>query len=121
MLRSISCAAVAALLLLAPHRADAQIRLIPQIGVYAPFSELPSRQQAVDGGKKASTLAYGVAAELGTPDKVSFRVNLLHATDSDVPVPTVGCQDCQRSTVTTASATLVLRPIPRIVLVQPYA
>jgi hypothetical protein len=121
MLRAISCAAVAALVLLPPRGADAQLRVIPQIGVYAPFADLPSPSEAADAGKKESTLAYGVAAELGTPDKVSFRVNLMHATDSDVPVPSLGCSsDCQRSTVTTASATLVLRPLPRIILVQPF-
>ncbi len=121
MFRVTSCALLAALLLFPPAPSSAQIRLIPSVGVYTPFTDLPSPSQAFDVGKKESTLAYGVAAEIGTPDKVSLRVNLLRATDSEVPVSSFGCDnDCARSTVTSATATLVLRPLPRIVLVQPF-
>jgi len=49
-------------------------------------------------------------------------VNLLRATDSEVPVADIGCQgsDCARSTVSSATATLALRPIPNLILIQPY-
>ena len=121
MLRVTSCALLGALLVFAPAPSSAQIRLIPSVGVYTPFSDLPSPSQALAVGKKESTLAFGVAAEIGTPDKVSLRVNLLRATDSKVPVSSFGCDnDCARSTVTTATGALVLRPLPRIVLVQPF-
>ncbi len=110
-----------ALLLLAAQPAAAQLRLIPQIGIYMPFADLPSPREGAQELKKETTLAYGGALELGTPDAVSFRVNVLHATDSEVPVEDVGCQvDCARSTVIAASATLALRPIPTLILVQPY-
>ena len=113
--------AFGALLLLAAQPAAAQLRLIPQIGIYTPFADLPSPRESAQEFKKEATLAYGGALELGTPDAVSFRVNVLHATDSEVPVEDVGCQvDCARSTVTAASATLALRPIPTLILVQPY-
>jgi len=113
--------AFGALLLLSAQPAAAQLRLIPQIGIYTPFADLPSPREGAQEFKKEATLAYGGALELGTPDAVSFLVNVLHATDSEVLVEDVGCQvDCARSTVTAASATLALRPIPTLILVQPY-
>ena len=124
MNRTVSFASLAALsaLALAPLPAAAQLRLIPQVGLYTPFSKLPSPSAGADELKKEATLAYGLALELGTPDAVSFRVNALHATDSEVPVGDVGCQDdCARSTVSTLSGTLAIRPIPNLILVRPYA
>jgi hypothetical protein len=112
--------AAALSLLLSVQPAAAQIRLIPQVGIYSPFAKLPSPQAGVDGLEKDGTLAFGAALELGTPDAVSFRVNLLHATDSEVPVTDIGCdQDCARSSVSTGTATLVLR-LPNLIVVQPY-
>lgn len=119
ILPAAATAALAAILTAAP--AAAQLRIIPQVGLYTPFTELPSPRAGVDELKKKSTLAFGAALELGQPDKVSFRVNVLHATDSEIPVVDVGCQsDCARSTVSTATATLALRPLPNLILVQPY-
>jgi hypothetical protein len=39
-----------------------------------------------------------------------------------VPVGSLGCSgsDCARSTVTSATGTLALRPIPNLIIVQPY-
>jgi hypothetical protein len=120
MIRVIGCAALASLLLSA-QPAAAQLRLIPQVGLYTPFAELPSPSVGADELKKEGSLAYGAALELGTPDAVSFRLNVLHATDSEVPYTDVGCdEDCARSTVSAASATLALRPFPNIIVVQPY-
>ena len=120
MIRVIGCAALASLLLSA-QPAAAQLRLIPQVGLYTPFAELPSPGEGADELKKEGSLAYGAALELGTPDAVSFRLNVLHATDSEVPYTDVGCdEDCARSTVSAATATLALRPFPTIIVVQPY-
>jgi hypothetical protein len=119
MIRVIGLAAALSLLLSA-QPAAAQLRLIPQIGLYTPFAELPSPQVGADELKKDGTFAFGAALELGTPDKVSFRVNLLHATDSEVPISDIGCdENCARSSVSAATATLALRPL-NLVLVQPY-
>src|SRR5262245_36993845 len=91
--------------------ASAQIPLLPQVGLYQPFSELPSAGGGFDEIKRKGSFAFGGAIELGQPDNVSFRVNVLHATDAEVPVDrvTVGCQnDCARSTLTSATATFAL-------------
>ena len=115
----LACAALVCALSATP--AAAQIRLIPQVGLYTPFTDLPSLRAGADEVKKEATLAFGAALELGQPDAVSFRVNVLHATDSEVPVADVGCQtDCARSTVSTATATLAFRPLPNIILVRPF-
>ena len=120
MIRVIGLAAALSLLLGA-RPAAAQLRLIPQIGLYTPFAELPSPQVGAAELKKDGTFAFGAALELGTPDKVSFRVNVLHATDSEVPISDIGCdEDCARSSVSAATATLALRPLPNLVVVQPY-
>ena len=120
MNRVIVCA-VASLLLVGAQPAAAQLRLIPSVGLYSPFGELPSPGAGVDDLKKDGSFAFGAALELGTPDKVSFRINAMHATDSEIPYTEVGCdEDCARSTVSAATATLALRPLPVIVVAQPY-
>ncbi len=107
--------------LLAPGGARAQLRILPQAGLYAPASDLPTASEAVDIGRKQSTLALGLGVELGNTRGTSLRIDGLHATASDVPVTGVGCQSCSaRSTVTTLTAALVLRPLPNIILVRPY-
>jgi hypothetical protein len=120
-LSAVACAVAACLLL--PHSSSAQIRLIPQVGLYNQFSHLPQFRAGYQDFKKQSTLAYGGSLELGRPDKVSFRLNGLFATDSKSPVGSLGCQssdDCARSTVAVGTATLAFRPIPQIILVTPY-
>jgi hypothetical protein len=122
LLRTSALTALGSALLAPP--ASAQIRLIPQVGLYQPFTKLPAAGAGFEEVKKQASFAFGAGIELGQPDKVSFRLNVLHATDSEVPVRDrigVGCQtNCARSTVSTATATLILRPIPNIILVQPY-
>jgi hypothetical protein len=121
MIRAIGFGPVVLLALAGAQPVDAQLRLIPQVGLYSPFADLPRPAAGVDAIKKEGTFAFGAALELGTPDKVSFRVNVLHATDSDVPVTDLGCdEDCARSSVTTATGTLAVRPLPRIIVAQPY-
>jgi hypothetical protein len=113
--RIVLSAALAAASLALPGVAHAQLRLIPQVGLFAPASELPSPSEAVDFGKRESTLAFGAALELG-----NLRVSVLHATDGDVPIEGIGCEECARSTVTTATAALVIRPLPELGFVQPF-
>jgi hypothetical protein len=120
MIPATACAALVCALSATP--AAAQMRLIPQVGVYSQFSSFPAPSAGLDEVKKSASLAFGAALELGQPDNVSFRVNVLHATDSEVPVGDFGCtgSDCARSTVSTATATLALRPLPNIILFRPY-
>jgi len=102
-----------------PSVAEAQIRLKPSLGMYVPVSELGQVEGVAGGvelGKAESTLAYGVALELG-----SFRANLGYASAADIPISGVGCETCAaRSTMLVGTLALALRPIPEIWVFQPY-
>ncbi len=74
-----------------PAAASAQggVRLIPQVGLYAPVSDLGSASSvdgAVEIGERESTLGFGLALELGARNTVSFRLNGVYGTESEVPV-----------------------------------
>jgi hypothetical protein len=90
--------------------------------MYAPTKELGS-VQAIEFGKKESTLAYGASLEFGRADGVfNFRFDGGYASSSDVPIEGVGCAACElRSTVLTAAGALVIRPLPMLPVLRPYA
>lgn len=109
-----------------PLDAQTSIRLLPQVGAYAPLSDLgelrENGQTTLEAGRRASTLAWGLGLEVGpAQERTSLRLHLGYGTDGDIPVGGLDCESCSaRSTLLTASAAAVLRPIPRLVLVQPY-
>ena len=109
---------------LVPGSAEAQVRLIPQVGLYVPLSDLGRVEDggtAVDIAKKESTLGLGLAVEFGAREPWSFRVNGAYGTESDVPVSRVGCTDCAaRSTVAVVTGSVVFRPLPNLIVVRPY-
>lgn len=108
--------ALAALALDASEGA-AQLRLVPQVGMYAPATELPSIGEADDFGRREASLAYGAALEFGP----GLRIAVLHGTDGEIPLRgDFGCTDCARSTVTSATASLVVRPLPELGFLQPF-
>lgn len=100
-----------------------EVRLIPWVGLYAPTSDLgEAAADAREFGEKESTLAFGATVEFGRRDKMlGFRVGGAYASESDVPVTGIGCTDCVRNTLLAATADLVFRPLPRLLIVQPYA
>lgn len=106
--------------------AAAQLRLIPQAGLYAPVTDLgtvSSGGDAVDVGKRSSSFAWGAGLELGGGDGTGLRVTGLYGTDGEVPVEGVGCDPAtcrSRSTVLALSGAVVLRPLPTLVVVRPY-
>jgi len=114
------------LLLAQPESGSAQVRFIPQAGLYAPVSDLgevDTGSEIWDLGKRESSLAYGLGLELGSRDGISVRLTGIYGSESEVPIDGVGCtgEACTlRSTVLTGTATLVLRPIPQLAVVQPY-
>lgn len=117
---------VATALAVQPRDALAQgsLRLIPQVGLYAPVSDLgraSSTAGAVEIGERESTLGFGLALELGARNTVSFRLNGAYGTESEVPLDGTGCTDCTaRGTVAALTGAVVLRPIPNLIVVQPY-
>jgi len=110
----------AGLLVTTPAFASGQgLRVSPWVGLYAPTSDLGSIQ-AVDFGKKESTLAYGADLDFGGQNLIGFRAGGGYASSSDVPVDGVGCVICSaRATVLTATGAVVIRPFPAP-LIRPY-
>lgn len=116
-----AAAALALLTLAAP--AQGQLRVIPQVGLYAPVSDLsPGFSEAVDIGKQESTLALGAALDFRGDSSLGLRLGGMFATASDVPVGGVGCTDCEaRNTVLALTGAAVIRPTPMLGILRPYA
>lgn len=108
-----------ALALLLPAPARGQLRIIPQVGLYTPLSDLPSAGDAVEIGERESSFAYGAALEFGDREGTAFRITALRGTDSEVPVVDLGCTECARSSVTSLTGAVVFRPFSLVVL-RPY-
>jgi hypothetical protein len=107
-----------------PDDAVGQLRLIPAVGLYVPMTDLGRVQNAsgaADIAKKESTLGLGLSVELGDSQGTSYRLNGIYGTSSDVPVSRAGCTTCAaRNTVAAVTASVVMRPLPTIILVRPY-
>ena len=120
MFRASALFILAALVLL-PAPAEAQFRILPSAGLYSPLSDLTEirdndGETVIEAGRKASTLALGLGAEVH-----AFRLQLHYATSSDVPFSGVGCESCElRSTLLTATAGILLRPFPDLVIIEPH-
>lgn len=105
---------------------DAQIRLIPQVGLYASVSDLgtvdtPDGVQTL--GEQGTSLAYGLTLDISSAKVIGYRITALYGSDSEVPVDGIGCTGgaCDlRSTLLGVSAGIVLRPIPVSSPFRPY-
>lgn len=112
---------------LAPAPADAQFSIKPSVGLYSPLSDMTELRNeqgetVIEAGRRSSTLALGLGAELGGSERpVGLRLQLGYATNSDVPVSGVGCESCElRSSLLTATAGLVFRPFPELLVMRPH-
>jgi hypothetical protein len=118
------CATSVLVAALSAAAAGAQVRLIPQAGLYVPVTDLGtvgSGSSAVDVAKKESTLALGATLEFGSKKSLGFRINGIYGGSSNIPVTSIGCTSCEaRSSVAALTGSIVLRPLPTIILVRPY-
>ncbi len=111
---------------LAPVPGGAQLRFIPQGGLYVSVSDLgtvDSAEGAREVGEREASLALGLTLDLASAHALGFRVTGLYGTDSEVPVGGVGCTGsaCElRSTMLGLSASLVLRVLPEASPFRPY-
>jgi len=110
----------------ADGHAQGGVRLLPQLGIATPLSDLGEVRNGgmslFEAGRKSSTLALGLGLELGNfHDGTSLRGQIGYATQSDLPVGGFECQVCAaRATLLTATVAAVFRPLPQIILVQPH-
>lgn len=109
----------AAVALLASADAHAQgIVLSPTIGAYIPASDFDELRDEADElrAEKEGTLALGLNLELGW-----LRGSLAYASGATIKRNGIaGEEDIGEGTLLTAAADVVLRPIPRLLIVQPY-
>lgn len=118
-----SALATACLLLLAaPAMAQVpgiDLKVNPRIGLYAPMSNLGSGS-AAESIALNNSLALGLGIELGLVAlPFNVRANLDYATGATVTEEGIGETD-QTATVLAVVADLVFRPLPRILVLEPY-
>lgn len=119
-------AALIVVLLLLPPSLAAQLRIIPQGGLYVPVTDLgtvDNPEGAWDVGKRETSFAYGLTLESSSSGPLSFRVSGIYGSDSEVPVGGVGCEGsaCNlRSTVLGLSGSVALRVLPEGWPFRPY-
>lgn len=106
--------------------AQGGIRLLPQVGVASPLSDVTQVRDGgaslFEAGKKSSSLALGLAVELGgATGGTALRGQVSYATSSDLPIGGLECEVCDaRLSLLTATAALVLRPLPTLAFFRPY-
>ena len=109
-----------AVLLLAPSSAAAQVPgidlvLSPRAGLYTPLGDLQEGSGTTT--KLKSGLALGASLELDLPILIGIRATLDAALDRDVET---GGQSNLQADVVNIVGDIVLRPLPRLVVLQPY-
>ena len=125
-MRSFVTAAFAGALMLAVAApAAAQVpgvglKLNPRIGLYVPVTDLGST--TTETVSLDNSLAVGLGAELSLPAlPFGIRANLDYATGSKVNTETGGVEsEGTETTLLAVVGDLVFRPLPRIVVLQPY-
>lgn len=98
------------------------VQLVPKIGAYLPVSDLAEAQSGAQTIAKEleASLAIGLGVELDLPMlPVNLRGNLEYATGSEVSSEGVGAE-ANETTLLVVVGDVVFRPLPRIVVVQPY-
>lgn len=99
-------------------RAAAQVAITPTIGAYIPASDFYELRDEADALRvdRDAALALGLNVEFGW-----LRGTLAYASGARLTEDGVeGESEIGEGTLLIAAADLVLRPIPRIVVVQPY-
>ncbi|HUF51103.1 MAG TPA: hypothetical protein VMN60_09735 [Longimicrobiales bacterium] len=91
------------------------LQIVPKIGVYTPMGGLTETTEIKPG------LAYGVAAEITLPFlPVNIRANADVAHSADIEQRSAAEPSVGSVTLTSIVGDLVLRPLPRTALAQPY-
>ena len=116
--------------LLLPVAAGAQVpgfdlELVPKVGFYAPAADLEAARDAAGEivEQRGGGLAIGVALDVGVPGApVSFRLGGDYVTSSEFTYRESGgeLESTGEQTMLALAGDLVLRPLPRLIVVQPY-
>ncbi|MEJ2184870.1 MAG: hypothetical protein P8Z36_02930 [Gemmatimonadota bacterium] len=95
--------------------------IVPKIGAEMPLSDLPTTPSAEAVKSMSGAFAWGVAAELGLPGlPFDLRANVDATTKKSVSPATGITTGSVDQTMMTIFGDLVFRPLPKLILVQPY-
>jgi hypothetical protein len=102
--------------------APAQAQLLevnPRVGLYAPLTDLGEAGSTASTivADRAGSLALGLGVELGFLP-LPIRANLDYVTGAEVSEEGVG--EPTEAKMLAVSADLMIRPLPRIIIIQPY-
>lgn len=132
MTRSMKLLITTALLATATVRAEAQVpgidvSLVPKIGFYIAAADLQAAATAAGEivDDRGGSLAVGLGLDFAVPlSPLSFRVGFDYVTSSEFTyADTTGAGGLEASgeqTMLAIAGDIVLRPIPRLVVLQPY-
>lgn len=103
------------------------LELIPKVGFYTPAADLATASDALGEivDDRGGSLAVGLALDFSAPlAPVSFRVGFDYVTSSEFTyADTTGAGGLEASgeqTMLALAGDIVLRPLPRLVVLQPY-
>lgn len=109
----------------APTAAQApgiELKVNPRVGLYVPLSDLGELQSTAGAiaAEKSGSLTVGLGVELDLALlPVGLRANVDYVPGSDISAEGV-TDNAGATTMLAVSADAVLRPLPRIIILQPY-
>lgn len=114
-------------LLAAPAAAQVpglELSVLPKVGFYSPASDLQAAQDALGevAEDRGGSLALGLAFELGVPlTSLGVRVGFDYVTGSEFTYEDEAAVEATaEQTMLAITGDVVLRPLPRLIVVQPY-
>lgn len=101
-----------------------ELSVLPKVGFYSPASDLAAAQDALGEvvDDRGGSLALGLALELGVPlTSLGVRVGFDYVTGSEFTYEgEAAVEATAEQTMLAITGDVVLRPIPRLLIVQPY-
>ena len=101
-----------------------ELSVLPKVGFYSPASDLAAAQDALGEvvDDRGGSLALGLALEMGVPlTALGVRVGFDYVTGSEFTYEDEAAVEATaEQTMLAITGDVVLRPIPRLVVVQPY-
>lgn len=101
-----------------------ELTVLPKVGFYSPASDLQAAQDALGEvvDDRGGSLALGLALEMGVPlTALGVRVGFDYVTGSEFTYEDeASVETTAEQTMLAITGDVVLRPIPRLIVVQPY-
>ena len=103
-----------------------EVQLVPKVGFYSPAADLEAAADAAGEivDDRGGSLALGLALDMGLPlAPLNLRVGFDYVTASEFTYADTTGADVETSgeqTMLAIAGDVILRPIPRLLIVQPY-